>query len=90
MSVQVRGQFTYLHLSKPSAESSLDMTADDPVLEFNIINYTDDEVWKPFRVRASELTNGVSTWEQKMDDVSRRRHQNVVEGRDYYAVISES
>ena len=69
---------------------SFDMTAEDPVLEFNVINYIGDEVWEPLRLHASELTNGVSTWEQKMDDVSRRRYQNVVEGREYYALLSEA
>ncbi len=66
---------------------SFDMTADDPILEYNAVNYIGEEVWKPFRVRASELVNGVSTWEQKMDELSLLRHENSKDGGEYYALL---
>lgn len=68
---------------------SFDMTADDPVLEYNTVNYSGDDVWAPFRLRASELVNGVSTWEQKMDELSRQRYQNTLDGGAYYAPLPE-
>lgn len=53
-----------------------DLTADDPVVRFNAINIGGQAVWDdPIEVRASELGNGVSSWQQKVDPelVSPRR-----------------
>ena len=63
---------------------SFDMTASDPVLEYNVVNYVGDDVWEPFRIRASELANGVSTWETKMDELSRIRFESARDGGEYY------
>jgi alkaline phosphatase D len=63
---------------------TFDMTADDPVLEYNVVNYVGDEVWEPLRIRASELTNGVSTWKAKMDTLSRERYESARAGGEYY------
>lgn len=63
---------------------TFDMTADDPVLEYNVVNYIGDDVWEPLRIRASELTNGMSTWNTKMDELSRKRFESARDGGEYY------
>ncbi len=63
---------------------TFDMIEDDPVLEYRVFNYIGDSVWEPFRLRASELTNGSSTWSTKMDDLSRSRYASAIEGGEYY------
>jgi alkaline phosphatase D len=68
---------------------TFDMTGSDPVLEYNSINYLGDTVWKPFRIKASELTNGVSTWETKMDDLSRERFESDRDGGEYYLPLPQ-
>lgn len=45
-----------------------DMTLDDPVVRFNVINSGAQTVWdEPVSVRASELRNGVGSWRNKVD-----------------------
>lgn len=45
-----------------------DLTADDPVVRFNVINSVSQTVWDdPVEVRASELTNKSATWQKKAD-----------------------
>jgi alkaline phosphatase D len=63
---------------------TFDMTADEPVLEYNVVNYIGDDVWEPLRIRASELQNGVSTWSEKMDELSRKRFESARDGGEYY------
>ena len=63
---------------------TFDMTGDEPVLEYNVVNYIGDDVWEPLRIRASELKNGVSTWSEKMDELSRKRFESVRDGGEYY------
>lgn len=43
-----------------------DMTTDEPVLTFNLIGVHGGAVWEPLILKASELTNGVMTWENKI------------------------
>jgi alkaline phosphatase D len=68
---------------------TFDMTAADPVLEYNAINYWGESVWDPFRIRASELTNGVTTWETKMDELSRERFESARDGGEYYLPLPQ-
>ena len=63
---------------------TFDMTGNDPVLEYEVFNYIGDSVWDPLRIHASELTNGTSTWEEKMDDLSRARFISARDGGEYY------
>lgn len=56
----------------------------DPVLTYNVFNHQGEAVWEPFTVRASELKNGVSTWKEKMDDLSRVRFERQQRGEPYY------
>ncbi|CAN0566520.1 unnamed protein product, partial [Laminaria digitata] len=45
-----------------------DLTLDDPVARFNVINSGGQTTWdEPVSVRASELRNGVSSWREKVD-----------------------
>ena len=60
------------------------MTEDDPLLEYRVFNYIGDSVWEPFQIRASELTNGSSTWGAKMDPLSRERYESARQGGEYY------
>ncbi|MCB1702771.1 MAG: alkaline phosphatase D family protein [Halioglobus sp.] len=53
-----------------------DLTLEDPVASFNVINISGQTVWdEPVQVRASELVNGHSSWASKVDPelVSPRR-----------------
>ena len=68
---------------------TFDMTSSDPVLEFNVINYLGDAVWQPFQIKASELTNGVTTWESQMDDLSRARFESDRDGGEYYLPLPQ-
>lgn len=45
-----------------------DMTSDDPVARFNVVNITGQTVWDhAIEVRASQLRNGTSSWREKVD-----------------------
>ncbi|ALS97552.1 alkaline phosphatase D family protein [Lacimicrobium alkaliphilum] len=45
-----------------------DLTQEDPVVKFNVINFRAQTVWdNPITIRASELRNGISSWKQKVD-----------------------
>lgn len=45
-----------------------DMTQADPVVRFNVINTSSQAMWdEAVTVRASELRNGVSSWQRKVD-----------------------
>lgn len=45
-----------------------DLTGDDPVLRFKVINITGQAVWdQPVEIRASDLVNGVRSWHEKVD-----------------------
>ena len=61
-----------------------DMRGEDPWLEYNVLNYRGDAVWEPFRLYASELVNGKATWLDKMDEISRARHESAKNGGEYY------
>lgn len=38
-----------------------------PYLQFNLINTKGELVWKPFKIYADQLVNGVSSWEEKVE-----------------------
>lgn len=62
---------------------NFELTA-EPTLTFNAVDYMGATAWEPFTVRASELQNGVSTWLEKMDELSRRRYERAQKGEPYY------
>jgi alkaline phosphatase D len=43
----------------------------EPTLTFNVIGADGRPVWEPFVLEASDLVNGVSSWETKIDKTSR-------------------
>lgn len=61
-----------------------DLTAADPTLRFNIVNYRGELAWDDFILSASQLRNGVQSWRGAMDALSRKRQANVEAGRSYY------
>ncbi len=61
-----------------------DLTATDPTLHFNIVNFRGQLAWEGFTLRASQLRNGVETWRSLMDPPSRKRQLNLDAGRNYY------
>ena len=63
---------------------TFDMRSADPLLEYNVINYRGEAVWEPLRLHASELVNGMATWKDKMDELSRSRHESAINGGEYY------
>jgi alkaline phosphatase D len=65
-----------------------DMRGEDPWLEFNVLNYRGDAVWEPLRLYASDLVNGKATWLDKMDELSRTRHESADSGGEYYKPLS--
>jgi alkaline phosphatase D len=67
-----------------------DMRGNDPWLEFNVMNYRGDAAWEPLRLYASDLVNGKSTWRQKMDRLSRERHDSSAAGGEYYKPLFTS
>jgi alkaline phosphatase D len=63
---------------------SFNMQSSDPWLEYNVVNYRGESVWEPLRLHASDLVNGASTWKDKMDELSRARHDSAANGGEYY------
>ncbi len=57
---------------------------DEPTLTYNVIDTRGERVWTDFRIQASELVNGVSSWREKMDDTSRERYERAQRGAPYY------
>jgi hypothetical protein len=57
--------------------------------EANAINYLGDSVWQPFKIKASGLINGVTTWASKMDDLSRERFESDRDGGEYYLSLPQ-
>ncbi|MDQ8198064.1 alkaline phosphatase D family protein [Pelagicoccus enzymogenes] len=47
---------------------SFDMTGDDPSFAYDVINVMGESVFPTLEVKASELQNGVSSWQTKVDD----------------------
>jgi len=66
---------------------TFDMRTADPALQYNVVNYIGDNVWQPFHIKASELINGVASWEEKMDDLSRLRYESEESGGEYYKAL---
>jgi len=62
---------------------------DDPYLTFQLIDIHGRRVWEPFVLYASELVNGVTSWPEKVSDISRQRQENYDAGKGYYEVPVE-
>jgi alkaline phosphatase D len=43
-------------------------TGESPKLSFSLFNEAGDIAWKPFTLTPADLKNGVSTWQQKIDE----------------------
>ncbi len=61
-----------------------DLTQDDPVLRYILVDDAGRECWEPLVLRASELRNGVATWEQKIDPKLRDAQARWERGEPYY------
>ena len=61
-----------------------DLDRPDPQLTYNVIRENGSPVWQPFILRASELRNGVKSWEEKIDQTERQRMENFHQGKGYY------
>lgn len=48
-----------------------DTTGSEPVLRFVLIDESGRQVWEPWRINSSELTNGQQTWPEKVDPLLR-------------------
>ena len=68
---------------------SFDLNAADPSVTMTLHDERGREVWAPMTLRASELTNGVSVWREKMDRLSRQRFERVERGGPYYDKAAE-
>lgn len=76
-----------VHFSGPNfGIIDFDLTASDPTLRFNIVNYRGELAWDDFIIRASQLRNGVESWRDAMDPLSRKRQKNRENGNAYYSV----
>lgn len=63
--IRIREPFTGGH---NAGLVEFDLTQKDPVVKFNVINFGAQTVWDtPVTIRASELTNGVRSWQDKVD-----------------------
>ncbi len=56
----------------------------EPRMTFRLVNSRGQSAFAPLTLTAGDLVNGVRSWDRKMDDVSRIRHERVVAGRSYY------
>ncbi|MEJ2187838.1 MAG: hypothetical protein P8Y93_00225 [Acidobacteriota bacterium] len=62
---------------------------DDPYLTFQLIDIHGRRVWEPFVLFASELVNGVTSWPEKVSDISRQRQEHYDAGEGYYEIPVE-
>ena len=62
---------------------------DDPRMVFQLIDTHGRRVWEPFEVRASELVNGVTSWPDKVSEISRQRQEHYDAGEGYYEIPVE-
>jgi len=63
---------------------SFDCSESDPSVTITLHSSAGNRVWAPLVLRASELQNGVSVWREKMDRVSKQRHDRAARGGSYY------
>jgi alkaline phosphatase D len=67
----------------------IDTTLADPEIRLNLVDEHSDQVWDPLILRASQLRNGVESWPANIDELSRKRLDNVEAGRDYFAPLPD-
>jgi alkaline phosphatase D len=56
----------------------------EPTLTFSLYNSSGKYAFDPMTLKASELRNGVSTWLEKMDPLSRKRWEQTQSGKPTY------
>lgn len=61
-----------------------DTTLPDPEVRLNLIDTRGNLVWDTLVLKASELRNGVKSWDRKIDRLSRERLEAQQAGADYY------
>jgi alkaline phosphatase D len=71
-------------------ELTFDMRARDPTLTFRLKDTLNHSVWWPLTLTASELRNGVSTWQRKIDAESLQRHAAHARGESSFAAAMSS
>lgn len=57
---------------------------DEPKLTFTLYDRYYHQSWEPFTIHASELRNGVSSWEKKIDPTEHQRFLSNKNGKGYY------
>jgi len=62
---------------------------DDPRLVFQLIDIHGRRVRGPFKVHASELVNGVTSWPSKVTNLPRQRQEHYNAGEGYYEIPVE-
>lgn len=58
--------------------------AGEASLTFRLVNSHGQTAFAPLALTASDLRNGVMSWERKIDAPSRARHERILAGRGYY------
>jgi alkaline phosphatase D len=56
----------------------------EPTLTYRLVNSRGQDAFAPLTLRARDLRNGARSWDAKIDDLSRFRHDQMLAGRDYY------
>jgi len=59
---------------------------EDPTLEFRLVDTFGRVVRGPFKLKASELVNGVASWPDKVETVPEQRQKNYDAGKGYYEI----
>lgn len=56
----------------------------DPKVEMTVRNVIGAPVWDPLIVKASDLTNGKTSWDKQIDPKEKKRRDRVTQGGSYY------
>ncbi len=56
----------------------------EPTLTYQLLNKHGQNAFEPLVLRASDLRNGVRSWDRTIDALSRHRHEQSQRGLDYY------
>jgi alkaline phosphatase D len=56
----------------------------EPVVEMSVRNVIGGAVWKPVVVKAADLANGRSSWQQVIDPQELKRRNRALAGQGYY------
>lgn len=62
-----------------------DTTLADPEVRLNLADTRGNQTWDPVVLKASELRNGVASWQRKIGAAANARLRSSLGGRDYYS-----